>query len=55
MIVDRNCEGGIVVQENKNTDKKETETLKKCPHINVESWNHGYHSICKDCGEKDIW
>jgi hypothetical protein len=25
-----------------------------CPHNNVESWNHGYHSRCKDCGEEDV-
>lgn len=26
----------------------------KCEHKNVETWNHGYHNRCKDCGEKDV-
>jgi hypothetical protein len=29
-------------------------TLIRCQHKNVETWNHGYHSICKDCGERDV-
>lgn len=24
----------------------------KCAHKNTFSYNHGYHTICKDCGEQ---
>lgn len=27
----------------------------ECPHRNVETWNHGYHSLCLDCGKKNIY
>lgn len=26
----------------------------ECLHNNVDRWNHGYHSMCRDCGEKDV-
>lgn len=26
----------------------------ECIHKNIETWNHGYHSRCKDCGELDV-
>lgn len=26
----------------------------KCNHVNIETYNHGYHNYCKDCGEHDI-
>lgn len=25
-----------------------------CPHDSIERWNHGYHSRCRQCGERDV-
>lgn len=26
-----------------------------CEHKRTESWNHGHHNRCLDCGEKDVY
>lgn len=41
-----------------STESERQELLEKlfgdCQHTNVERWNHGYHSRCRDCGEEDV-
>lgn len=28
------------------------EKQRNCPHEHIDSYNHGYHRFCKDCGKE---
>jgi len=36
----------------KNLNIEQDNKPKNCNHENLEYYNHGYHAICKDCGEQ---
>lgn len=48
----------IECPENFTETKREvlisTDINTKCTHNNVTTWNHGYHNMCRDCGERDV-
>lgn len=47
---------GYIVYDAKLTKEQEDFFVKnfKCNHTDIETWNHGYHSRCRICGEEDV-
>lgn len=32
----------------------EVRLVHKCKHSNITTWNHGYHNMCLNCGERNV-
>lgn len=43
-----------IAKELKKEDEQKAlkEIQDKCPHMRTESYNHGYHKFCRDCGKE---